>query len=102
MIDYSATFLKEAKQLSKKYQNFKSDLQIAVKEIQKQNLGTPIGKGLYKKRVKNSSNKSGKSGGFRVIIYQIKDDKVVLLSVYSKTQKNNISSTELKSILGSL
>lgn len=102
MIDYSATFLKEAKQLSKKYQNFKSDLHVAIKQIQKQSLGTPLGKGLYQKRVKNSSNKSGKSGGFRVIIYQIKSGKIVLISVYSKTQKNNISSAELKTILGSL
>ncbi len=102
MIDYSDTFLKEAKQLSKKYKGFKSDLQIAVKEIQNKNLGTLLGKGLYKKRVKNSANKSGKSGGFRMIIYQITHDKIVLMSVYSKTQKDNISSADLQSILRSL
>ncbi|SMM98497.1 hypothetical protein SPONN_2437 [uncultured Candidatus Thioglobus sp.] len=102
MIDYSSTFLKEAKQLSKKYQNFKSDLQLAIQEIKNKNLGTPLGRGMYKKRVKNSSNKSGKSGGFRMIIYQIKSEKIVLMSVYSKTQKTNISSATLKSILESL
>ncbi|WXU00632.1 MAG: hypothetical protein Ctma_1358 [Catillopecten margaritatus gill symbiont] len=102
MIDYSDTFLKEAKQLSEKYKGFKSDLQVAVGEIQNRNLGTSLGKGLYKKRVKNSSNNSGKSGGFRMIVYQIRNDRIVLMSVYSKSQKENISSLELQNILGSL
>lgn len=102
MIDYSDTFLKEAKQLSKKYKSFKNDLQIAVEEIQAKNLGTSIGKGLYKKRVKNSSSKSRKSGGFRVIIYQKKKDVIILMSVYSKSGKNDISSSTLQSILESL
>ncbi|NYT28345.1 MAG: type II toxin-antitoxin system RelE/ParE family toxin [Candidatus Thiodubiliella endoseptemdiera] len=102
MIDYSATFLKEAKQLSKKYKSFKSDLRCAVEEIQNKELGTSLGKGLYKKRVKNSSNNAGKSGGFRVIIYHIKNSKIVLMSVYSKSQKDSVSSSELQSILGNL
>ena len=102
MIDYSDTFLKEAKQLSKKYKGFKNDLRIAVNEIQNQELGTSLGKGLYKKRVKNSSNNIGKSGGFRVIVYRIKNNKIILMSVYSKSQKDNISSLELQNILGSL
>ncbi|MBE8190122.1 MAG: type II toxin-antitoxin system RelE/ParE family toxin [Candidatus Thioglobus sp.] len=102
MIEYSATFLKEAKQLSKKYSHFKSDLQIAVKGLCNNELGTSLGKGLYKKRIKNSSNKTGKSGGFMMIIYRIIDDKIVLMSVYSKTQKNNISNVALQAILRDL
>lgn len=56
MIEYSANFLKEAKKLSKKYKLLKSDLKLAIEEIENnKNLGIYLGFDLYKKRVKNSS-----------------------------------------------
>lgn len=50
---------------------------------------------LFKKRVKNSSIPTGKSGGFRLIIYQQIENKIVLVSIYSKTEKENLSDEEL-------
>ena len=100
MIEYSDNFLQEAKKLSKKYKRLKSDLQEAVDEIEtRQDLGTSLGYGLYKKRVPNSSIPTGKSGGFRIIIYQRVEDKIVLISIYSKTQKETLSDEELKTVL---
>lgn len=88
IIEYSDNFLKEAKQLSKKFKLIKADLQQAVKEIETQNdLGVYLGFNLFKKRVKNSSVPTGKSGGFRIIIYQQIENKIILISIYSKTQK---------------
>jgi hypothetical protein len=100
MIEYSDSFLKEAKKLSKKYKLLKSDLKQAVEEIQSNNdLGVYLGFNLFKKRVKNSSIPTGKSGGFRVIIYQQIKNKIVLISIYSKTEKENLSDEELSGIL---
>lgn len=100
MIEYSDNFLQEAKKLSKKYKRLKNDLEEAVDEIEtRKELGTSLGYGLYKKRVPNSSIPTGKSGGFRVIIYQKTDDKIVLISIYSKTQKETLSDEELKAVL---
>ncbi|MDZ7820074.1 MAG: type II toxin-antitoxin system RelE/ParE family toxin [Aliarcobacter sp.] len=99
-IEYSDSFLKEAKQLSKKYKLLKSDLKQVVDEIEtKDDLGVYLGFNLYKKRVKNSSIPTGKSGGFRVIIYQQIEDKIVLISIYSKTEKENLSDEELSEII---
>lgn len=99
-IEYSDNFLKEAKKLSKKYKSLKIDLQEAVKEINENNdLGIFLGFNLYKKRVKNSSIPTGKSGGFRIIIYQQIEDKIVLISIYSKTDKENLTDDELSLIL---
>ncbi len=96
IIEYSDNFLSEAKQLSKKYKLLKSDLQQAVNEIENKNdLGIYLGCNLFKKRVKNPSIPTGKSRGFRVVIYQIIDEKIVLISIYSKTQKENLSDDEL-------
>ncbi|PUE63384.1 hypothetical protein B0174_11625 [Arcobacter caeni] len=100
MIEYSDSFLKEAKKLSKKYKLLKSDLKQAVEEIQSNNdLGVYLGFNIFKKRVKNSSIPTGKSGGFRVIIYQQIKNKIVLISIYSKTEKENLSDEELSEIL---
>ena len=100
MIEYSDNFLHEAKKLSKKYKRLKSDLQEAVDEIKIQkDLGTSLGYGLYKKRVPNSSIPTGKSGGFRIIIYQRVEDRLVLISIYSKTQKETLNDDELKAVL---
>jgi mRNA-degrading endonuclease RelE of RelBE toxin-antitoxin system len=100
MIAFSDHFLKEAKRLGKKYQQIKSDIQQAVEEIESRNdLGTYLGFNLYKKRVKNSSIPTGKNGGFRIIIYQLVQDKAVLISIYSKTEQTAISDDELIALL---
>ena len=100
MIKYSENFLKEAKKLSKKFKLLKTDLKTAVNEIEKDNnFGTPLGFNLYKKRVKNSSIPTGKSGGYRIILYTKVEDEIVLLSIYSKTQKESLNDEELRVLL---
>ena len=100
IIEYADSFLKEAKQLSKKFKLLKTDLKQAVEEIETNNdLGVYLGFNLFKKRVKNSSIPTGKSGGFRVIIYQQIENKIVLISIYSKTEKENLSDEELSEII---
>ena len=100
IIEYSDSFLKETKQLSKKFKLLKNDLKQAVEEIETNNdLGIYLGFNLFKKRVRNSSIPKGKSGGFRVIIYQQIEDKIVLISIYSKTEKENLSDEELTNML---
>ncbi len=51
-------------------------------------------------RVANSSIPTGKSGGFRVIYYFVdKDENIFLMTLFSKTQKENISDSELLELL---
>tara|TARA_R110002050_G_scaffold281992_1_gene429730 strand:- start:4297 stop:4617 length:321 start_codon:yes stop_codon:yes gene_type:complete len=100
MLEYSENFLKEAKKLAKKFKLLKSDLKLAVEEIKnKEDLGVYLGYDLYKKGIVNSSIPTGKSGGFRIIIYKQIENKIVLISIYSKTNKDTLSDSELKTIL---
>ncbi|NPA59781.1 MAG: hypothetical protein GXO30_04875, partial [Epsilonproteobacteria bacterium] len=47
-----------------------------------------------------SSTPTGKSGGFRVVYYFIdENDKIFLMSIYSKTQKENLSENEMLELL---
>lgn len=99
-IEYTDNFLKEAKQLSKKFKLLKQDLKELIQDITiNKDFGTDLGSNLYKKRLKNSSIPTGKSGGFRVIIcYQV-ENSIVLISIYSKTQKDSISDEEIEDII---
>lgn len=55
-----------------------------------------IGYDVYKTRLPNPSAARGKSGGFRVVYYVQMADSVILLTIYSKTSKNDISVKEIQ------
>jgi len=62
--------------------------------------GIPLQNNCYKIRVRNSSTQSGKRGGFRAIYYFLDDNnKIYLMSIYSKNRKSNITEREILDIL---
>ena len=97
-------FKKELKSLAKKYKKIKDDYKNLLDLLDKDpKIGTHLGNDCYKIRIANSSIPTGKSGGFRVITFvKIEQEKIILLTIYSKTEKENISDDELKSILHEL
>lgn len=106
-IKYSARFLKDAKRLKdkKNFRKIADDIKEAEESIKTskdkgdliQGLG---GLQIFKIRQKNSSTNTGKSGGFRIIYYQMLEENVALmLIIYSKTEQNNISKEEILEIL---
>ena len=110
IIKYSAKFLKDAKRLKEK-KNFRK-IADDIKEVESwlrsgEMTGDLIpglsGLQIFKIRQKNSSSNSGKGGGFRIIYYQIReDDVIVMLTIYSKTETENISKSEILEILENL
>ena len=95
------SFSKEVKKLSKKYKLLSTDLKELLK-ILKENpkAGIELGSNCYKIRLSNSSIPTGKSGGFRVIYYYIDNkNNLYLMSMYSKTELENISDEKLLNIL---
>ena len=62
--------------------------------------GTNLGNNCYKIRVSIESKGKGKSGGARVITNIIIAEKTVyLLSIYDKSDKENLTDKELKELL---
>ena len=94
-------FVKEAKKLSKKYRSLYKDLELLELELKiNPREGTHIAKDVYKIRIAIKSKGKGKSGGARVISYvYICDKQIFLMSVYDKSQKENISDKEIKKLL---
>ena len=94
-------FDKEIKQLSKKYPSIKQDLSELVEEIMEDPfLGISLGKDCYKIRMSISSKNKGKSGGSRVITcVKIIDETVILLSIYDKSEREDIEDKALNQLL---
>jgi len=94
-------FEKELKRLAKKYPSLKSEYIVLVRNLSEEpEQGTPIGNHCYKIRMAIASKGKGKSGGARVITYlQVSDTAVYLLSIYDKSEKENIDIHELKELL---
>ncbi len=94
-------FEKQAKRLIKKYSSLKFELAKLFQELKENPVqGTSIGKGCYKIRLSIVSKGKGKSGGARVITnFVVTDRTVYLLSIYDKSDKDNLSDKELGELL---
>lgn len=99
-ITTSQIFAKDIKRLKKKYKNITQDVDDFLQKLQDQTIiGDRIQElpqhELYKARIKNSSNKTGKSGGFRIIYFLKIEGHYHLLTIYSKSEKTNITKSEI-------
>jgi mRNA-degrading endonuclease RelE of RelBE toxin-antitoxin system len=94
-------FSRQLKRLAKKYKSLKIELTILFNELSSNpTLGTPLGNDIYKIRIAISSKGKGKRGGGRVITYvKIDDSTVLLLSIYDKSEKENISIEEIQELI---
>jgi len=95
-------FERDTKLLYKKYKSLKSDLATLFESLENKPIqGKSLGKGCYKIRMAITSKAKGKSGGARVITFvKVADENIFLLSVYDKSEKENLSDKELNELLG--
>ncbi|HEY4195262.1 MAG TPA: type II toxin-antitoxin system RelE/ParE family toxin [Mucilaginibacter sp.] len=96
-----AWFDKQLKRLVKKYPSLKGEYAELIKTLGNEpKNGTPIGNDCYKIRLGIASKGKGKSGGARVITYfAVTESNVFLLSIYDKSEKEDIDDKELLRIL---
>ena len=97
-------FARELKKLSKRYPSMKQDYIDFLEKLDKNPLmGTKLGKPLRKVRFPIASKGKGKSGGARVITYNVlvETDGVdlTLVVIYDKSDQANISDKELKLLM---
>lgn len=94
-------FERDTRPLLKRYKSLKTDLAGLFETLENEPLqGKPLGKDCYKIRLAITSKGKGKSGGARVITcVKITTDKVFLLSIYDKSDKEDISDKELNELM---
>ena len=109
-VSITKSFLKQAKRLIKKYKSLKNELeQLETELLRKPQMGTPLGNNSFKIRLAVKSKGKGKRGGLRVITYLdivIYEDKKVnelyLLSIYDKSQTDNILDREILNLINQI
>lgn len=102
-IDKSIEFKKNIKKLEKKYRSIEEDLEPLIQQLESgETPGDRISGNkypVYKVRVKNSDNKKGQSSGYRVIYYTITTAAILLTTIYSKSERTNISNREIEDLI---
>ena len=100
-VEVTSYFKKQAKRLIKKYPSLKAEVDHLISAlITDPEQGTRLGKGCFKIRLAITSKGKGKSGGARLITHvQIVKQKVYLLSIFDKSEIENLTDGELKSLL---
>lgn len=100
-------FDRQIKQLAKKYRSMAKDFQVFVQDLQANPLqGVDLGGGVRKVRMTIASKGKGKSGGARVITYNVKQTAdhihIDLLTIYDKSEMENVSDAYIESLVRSL
>ncbi len=100
----TSVFKSDSKKLIKKYKSLKEELLELIETLEEfPNQGTPLGNDCYKIRLAIKSKGKGKSGGARVITcVKILNEFVYLLTIYSKSEKDNITDKELEELIKGL
>ena len=90
--------------MAKKYRSILQDFRLLIDALQENPIiGEPLGKDCYKIRMAIASKNKGKSGGARVITcVKIVDDTLYLLSIYDKSEQENMPDDEIDAVLKSL
>ena len=96
-------FEREVKKLLKKYHSFSDDLKQFKKELlQNPLIGDDLGNNTRKVRIAIAAKNKGKSGGARVITYNvlinIENTEIYLLDIYDKSQKDTITKQEIQQL----
>jgi mRNA-degrading endonuclease RelE of RelBE toxin-antitoxin system len=104
-IDLSPEFKRNLRNLAKRYRSIRSDIQIVIQDLE---IGNFVGDRLagisedyfiFKVRARNTDIQKGKSAGYR-LIYQVESPtSVMMLTIYSKSDRVDITADEIREIL---
>jgi mRNA-degrading endonuclease RelE of RelBE toxin-antitoxin system len=104
-IELTPEFQKRLSSLAKRFRNIRSDIQSVVEELKAGGLpgdriaGVGEESVVFKVRIRNSNLQKGKSAGYR-LIYQVESDtNILFLTIYSKSDQEDISTDEIIEIL---
>ena len=103
-IQVSPEFKRSLRTLAKRYRNIRSDIQPIIDELQ---AGKIIGNQIpgirytvFKVRIRNSNIQKGKSGEYRFIYYLKTSTKIILVTIYSKSDQGDITEDTINKIVG--
>jgi hypothetical protein len=99
-IQTTENFERKIKRLAKKYRSMTNNLESFKTDLLKNpKMGDDLGNNTRKIRITIESKNKGKSGGARVITYNmlvsVEDTDIYLLTIYDKSEQDNISAKKI-------
>jgi mRNA-degrading endonuclease RelE of RelBE toxin-antitoxin system len=100
----SQFFVRELKQLAKKYPNIRKDIdEVSEKLLENPFYGVQIAENCYKIRFSISGKNRGKSGGGRIITFlKIEEEMVYLIGIYDKSNAEIMPEIEILARVNSI
>lgn len=102
-VGFTKRFEKDVRRLAKRYRKIRLDIQPLIQQLEAGELPGEqlpnIEQTAFKIRIKNSDIQKGKSAGYRVIYYLKTDTQIVLVTMYSKSDRSDMSVAEIQNIL---
>lgn len=99
----SRQFQRDMKQLIKKYRHIQTDIQPILEALQTgQTPGDQIPnveRVAYKVRIANTDSQKGKRGGYRLIYYIKTEVRIILITIYPKSDIADISPERLLQLI---
>jgi len=99
----SPVFERNIRALLKKYRNAREDIFPIIERLQAGEMPgeqvTGIGYPVYKVRIRNTNTQKGKSGGYRLIYYIKTTTTILLLTLYSKLEQDDVTAEDLRDII---
>lgn len=101
-VRYTHIFGRKFKKYARKFQSLTNDLELFINEIDKTK-AVDLGGNLFKYRLSVKSKNKGKSGGFRIITFELivseEEKKITLLSLYDKSEQDSLTKNQINEIL---
>ncbi len=102
-VNMARSFLRELKQLKKKYRHVRDDVEELVEQLQRGekpgDLLQDVQEGVYKVRLANRDAQRGTRSGYRVIYYVQLEESILLVFIYSKSDIADVSPNEIKRLI---
>ncbi len=99
----SLEFQKRVRTLAKRYRRIKADLQPIIEQLQAgHTIGEQIpgtGSTVFKVRIRNTDIKRGKSAGYRLIYQRQGLAYILLVLIYSKSDRDNVTAEEIRAAI---
>lgn len=104
-IEVSSDFKRNLRTLAKRYRHIRSDLEPLLAQLRTGACPgdqiSGIAYAVFKVRLGNTDAQRGKSGGYRVIYYLKTKTRIILVTIYSKSDQGDISDRTICQIIES-
>jgi mRNA-degrading endonuclease RelE of RelBE toxin-antitoxin system len=102
-LEFTLEFKRNLRRLAQRDRRIRSDMKPVIEQIERgETPGDQIprtGYSVFKVRIRNSDAQRGKSGGYRLLYYLQTPERVILVTLYSKSDQGDISAAEIGRII---